>query len=190
MTSRPKQRTKHNNRETCVCESSQTLTSDFGFDFDVRLCVWHQISVWKYLIQKLCTAKRGTVFRSVILVGWLVILVTIPWTSYFKYNNYFCRTVYNYITVATSFFTTIIMIINPFSTGNIEKLDFWDTNNSTNFNHKCKVYQPAYHKKAYRRFFKERSCKGNLYFYRFRDITFQKYVDIITRSVGYRERKG
>ena len=126
MTSRPKQRTKHNNRETCVCESSQTLTSDFGFDFDVRLCVWHQILVWKYLIQKLCTAKRGTVFRSVILVGWLVILVTIPWTSYFKYNNYFCRTVYNYITVATSFFTTIIMIINPFSTGNIEKLDFWD----------------------------------------------------------------
>ena len=133
MSSRPKQRTKHNNRDTCVCESSQILTSDFVFDFDVRLCVWHQILVWKYLIQKLRTAKRGTVFRSVILVGWLVILVITPWTSYFKYNNYFCRTVYNYITIAASFFTTIIMIINPFNTGNIEKLDFWDTNNSTNF---------------------------------------------------------
>ena len=37
--------------------------------------------------------------------------------------------------------------INPFSTRKIEKLDFWDANNSSNIkhqyieNHKCKVYQ-------------------------------------------------
>ena len=52
--------------------------------------------------------------------------------------------------------------INPFSTGKIEKLNFRDSINSTKFKHqyledrKCKVYQPAYHQKAYRMLFKKK----------------------------------
>ena len=30
---------------------------------------------------------------------------------------------------------TMKMMFNPFNTGKIEKLDFWDVNNSANFKH-------------------------------------------------------
>ena len=59
-------------------------------------------------------------------------------------------------------------MINPFSIGKIEKLDFWDFNNSANFkhqwweNHKCKVCQPGYHWKDYLILFKPFAPVGPL----------------------------
>ena len=74
------------------------------------------------------------------------------------------------------------MVFNffDFRTGKIEKLDFWDSNNSTNFkyqqleNHKCKFYQLAYDKKAYWMLFRNVFCEGNVYYRRFRDIAVEE----------------
>ena len=61
-----------------------------------------------------------------------------------------------------------------------KKHDFWDSKNS--FKHqklencKCKVCQPGYHKKAYWILFYKKSCKGNVYYHRFRDIAVRRKV--------------
>ena len=77
-------------------------------------------------------------------------------------------------------FSRKIQAIKPFITGKIEKLDFWDPNNSTNFkhqylkNHECKVNQPGYQSKAYWILFMKRYFDDNVYSYRFRDIAVRR----------------
>ena len=83
-----------------------------------------------------------------------------------------------WVDVSTLNFKTVCfqLILNPFSTGKIKKHDFWGSNVSTNFkhpqleNHKCKVYQPAYHQKTYQILFEKHCHEGNFYSYRFWDI--------------------
>ena len=57
-------------------------------------------------------------------------------------------------------------------------------------NHKCKVYQSGYHKKAFFFFFEKRHDEGQVYFYRLRDIAARRQVGVITDPVEYREQKG
>ena len=71
------------------------------------------------------------------------------------------------------------ILFNSFSSGKIQKLDFWDSDNSANFkhrkieNHKREVYQPGYHQKTYRILV---FWQNNVYSHRFRDIHVRKSV--------------